>query len=153
MWNVNKEMEWQLTLWKLTRWNETWNFKLRCGAILLPGGTPSLDIATCNWFLKAKLDDFEDQHCPLPYPWLKMENSFCLLIPFSLCEISSGKEKNQNDNLLEYQQLTADVLVNNKRLWFSQIATGSKSLSYKDSHAPGEHHANFFLVAVYLSMY
>lgn len=56
-------------------------------------------------------------------------------------------------NLLEYQLLSADILDSNRSLSFSQIAAGSKSMSYKDSHACREYQANFFLVAVNLSMY
>lgn len=85
---------------------------------------------------------------------MTQNGKFFLSIPFSLFKISSRKERDQMQyNLLEYQLLTADILDSNRSLCFSQIAAGSKLTSYKDSHAGGEHHANFFLVAVNLSMY
>lgn len=60
-----------------------------------------------------------------------MEDSSCLLIPFSLFEMSPRKEKSRVKYNLEYHLLNAYILDKNRSLCFSQIATGSKSVSCK----------------------
>lgn len=103
------------------------------GAILVPGSIPSLykqQLAT--GFLKAKLMmvlKISIVLCPIHDSKWK---TTCLSIPFSLFEMSPGKERDHwvKYNLLEYHLLTADIL-DNRSLWFSQIVTGSKSGSYK----------------------
>lgn len=51
-------------------------------------------IATSYWVSQSPTNDgFKDQHCPLPYPWLKMEASSCVWFPLAYLRWALERKK------------------------------------------------------------